>query len=127
MGILGVHDISDEDIRNAGQTIERIEAGETKEQRRRHWTPGVRRALIVVCVFFIFQQITGINVPLYYGPHLLGPIFAGSHADLVATTVTRRLTRNTWLSTSARVALNPTPISTSAGTMVMNRRRNTGI
>src|SRR3954453_188125 len=32
-------------------------------------------------------QITGINVPLYYGPHLLGPIFSGSHASLVATTV----------------------------------------
>jgi MFS family permease len=41
----------------------------------------------VVSVFFIFQQITGINVPLYYGPHLLGPIFSGAHATLVATTV----------------------------------------
>jgi MFS family permease len=38
-------------------------------------------------VFFIFQQITGINVPPYYGPHLLGPIFSGPHATLVATTV----------------------------------------
>ena len=44
----------------------------------------MRRALIVVSVFFIFQQITGINVPLYYGPHLLGPIFSGAHATLVA-------------------------------------------
>jgi MFS transporter, SP family, arabinose:H+ symporter len=26
-------------------------------------------------------------VPLYYGPHLLGPIFAGSHASLVDTTI----------------------------------------
>jgi hypothetical protein len=42
---------------------------------------------VVVCVFFIFQQITGINVPLYYGPHLLGPIFSGAHATLVQTTV----------------------------------------
>ena len=47
----------------------------------------MRRALIVVSVFFIFQQITGINVPLYYGPHLLGPIFSGAHASLVQTTV----------------------------------------
>jgi MFS family permease len=47
----------------------------------------VRRALVVVSVFFIFQQITGINVPLYYGPHLLGPIFAGGKASLVDTTV----------------------------------------
>jgi SP family arabinose:H+ symporter-like MFS transporter len=87
MGILGVHDISDEEIRAAGQTIESIEGGQSKEQRRRNWTPGVRRALVVVCVFFIFQQITGINVPLYYGPHLLGPIFSGSHASLVKTTL----------------------------------------
>jgi MFS transporter, SP family, arabinose:H+ symporter len=63
--------------------VERVERGTT----RRAWTPGVRRALIVVSVFFIFQQITGINVPLYYGPHLLGPIFSGAHASLVQTTV----------------------------------------
>ena len=66
--------------------MERIEGG-SREQRRRAWTPGVRRALVVVCVFFIFQQITGINVPLYYGPHLLGPIFSGTHATLVQTTI----------------------------------------
>ena len=41
----------------------------------------------MVSVFFIFQQITGINVPLYYGPTLLGPYFAGGHASLVDTTV----------------------------------------
>ena len=87
LGILGVKDVSDEDIQVAAQTIERVEGGGSKEQRRRNWTPGVRRALVVVCVFFIFQQITGINVPLYYGPHLLGPIFAGAHANLVKTTV----------------------------------------
>src|ERR1700759_1975381 len=87
LAILGVHDVSDEDIRSAAQTIENIEGGQSREQRRRNWTPGVRRALIVVCVFFIFQQITGINVPFYYGPHLLGPIFSGAHATLVKTTV----------------------------------------
>ena len=46
----------------------------------------MRRALVVVCVFFIFQQITGINVPLYYGPHLLGPT-SQAGTSLVATTV----------------------------------------
>jgi MFS transporter, SP family, arabinose:H+ symporter len=51
---------------------------------RARWTPGVKRALIVVCVFFVFQQITGINVPLYYGPHLLGPLF-GSGSKLATT------------------------------------------
>jgi SP family arabinose:H+ symporter-like MFS transporter len=72
------------DVRRAAAEIERVEQGTSTRQA---WTPGVRRALIVVSAFFIFQQITGINVPLYYGPHLLGPIFSGSHATLVDTTV----------------------------------------
>jgi sugar porter (SP) family MFS transporter len=81
---LGAGDVSEEDVRQAAATVESREGGRSM---RRTWTPGVRRALIVVSVFFIFQQITGINVPLYYGPHLLGPIFSGSHASLVATTI----------------------------------------
>jgi sugar porter (SP) family MFS transporter len=86
MKTLGVGEVSDDEVRHAAQVVERIEGG-SRESRRRAWTPGVRRALVVVSVFFIFQQITGINVPLYYGPHLLGPVFSGAHADLVATTV----------------------------------------
>jgi MFS family permease len=58
-----------------------------EERRRARWTPGVKRALMVVCVFFVFQQITGINVPLYYGPHLLGPVFAGNHSTKIVTTM----------------------------------------
>jgi sugar porter (SP) family MFS transporter len=83
MAALGT-EASMEDVQRAAAVIERVEKGGAT---RRAWTPGVRRALIVVSVFFIFQQITGINVPLYYGPHLLGPIFSGAHASLVATTV----------------------------------------
>ncbi|HZU57845.1 MAG TPA: sugar porter family MFS transporter [Actinocrinis sp.] len=83
---LGAGDVGEQEIRRAASVIEQIEGGD-REKRRRAWTPGVRRALAVVCVFFVFQQITGINVPLYYGPHLLGPIFSGAHADLVHTTV----------------------------------------
>ena len=86
MAALGAGDVSDDDVRRAGEIIEQVERG-NRRQRLRGWTPGVRRALIVVCVFFVFQQITGINVPLYYGPHLLGPIFSGAHASLVSTTV----------------------------------------
>ena len=83
MTALGVDGVSIDDVHRAAATIERAGQGAA----RRAWTPGVRRALFVVCVFFIFQQITGINVPLYYGPHLLGPIFSGAHASLVQTTV----------------------------------------
>jgi MFS transporter, SP family, arabinose:H+ symporter len=86
MAALGVRDVSEDDVRRAAEVVERAEGG-SRESRRRAWTPGVRRALVVVSVFFIFQQITGINVPFYYGPHLLGPIFAGGHASLVDTTV----------------------------------------
>jgi MFS transporter, SP family, arabinose:H+ symporter len=88
MAALGVGDVTEEEVRGAAAVVERAEQHGSRVARwRRDWTPGVRRALIVVCVFFIFQQITGINVPLYYGPHLLGPIFAGPHASLVTTTV----------------------------------------
>jgi MFS transporter, SP family, arabinose:H+ symporter len=84
MAALGT-EASMDDVRRAAQVIEQVEGD--PQRRRQAWTPGVRRALIIVSVFFIFQQITGINVPLYYGPHLLGPIFAGAHASLVQTTV----------------------------------------
>ena len=86
MKTLGAPDVSEEEVRRAAETVEQVEGG-NRAQRRRAWTPGVIRALIIVSIFFIFQQITGINVPLYYGPHLLGPIFSGAHASLVQTTV----------------------------------------
>ncbi|HEY2263062.1 MAG TPA: MFS transporter [Streptosporangiaceae bacterium] len=82
---LGAGNITTEDIRRGAAALDTTEA--TERKRFRGWTPAAWRALAVVCVFFIFQQITGINVPLYYGPHLLGPIFAGPHASLVGTTV----------------------------------------
>ncbi len=85
MATLGVQNVSEDDVQRAAEVVERVEG--SRESRRRAWTPGVRRALIVVSVFFIFQQITGINVPLYYGPHLLGPYFSGPYASLVDTTV----------------------------------------
>jgi MFS transporter, SP family, arabinose:H+ symporter len=84
MATLGAGDVSEDEMRRAATVIEQVEGDRAQRQA---WTPGVRRALVVVCVFFIFQQITGINVPLYYGPHLLGPIFAGAHSNLVQTTV----------------------------------------
>ncbi len=67
-------------------TARQLEEDDRREKRTSNWTAGVRRALFVVCVFFIFQQITGINVPLYYGPHVLGPLFQGSNT-LVAKTI----------------------------------------
>src|SRR5215469_9134121 len=82
MTVLGAGDFTEAEVRAAAQEVEREEES---ARRRKGWTRGALRALVVVCVFFVFQQITGINVPLYYGPHLLGPIFAGAHASLVQT------------------------------------------
>jgi SP family arabinose:H+ symporter-like MFS transporter len=64
-------------------TARKLDASAASDGSR--WTPGVKRALAVVCVFFVFQQITGINVPLYYGPHLLGPLFGSG--SKIATTI----------------------------------------
>jgi len=78
-------DVSVEDVEYTARQLH--EEDQRREQTKaRNWTAGVRRALIVVCVFFIFQQITGINIPLYYGPHLLGPLFGGS-SSLVDKTI----------------------------------------
>jgi SP family arabinose:H+ symporter-like MFS transporter len=69
------------------RTARQLEAADRRSEqvRRRSWTAGVNRALIVVCVFFIFQQITGINVPLCYGPHLLAPLFQAGSSKVAST------------------------------------------
>jgi sugar porter (SP) family MFS transporter len=71
LGKLGMRVSEDEVRRTADQVKER----EQRLARKSLWTPGVKRALIIVCVFFAFQQMTGINVPFYYGPSLLGDYF----------------------------------------------------
>jgi MFS transporter, SP family, arabinose:H+ symporter len=70
-------EVTEDEVRD---TAEELEQAAEQESRRRRWTPGVIRALIVVCVFFVFQQITGINVPFYYGPQLLGKLFQSGGA-----------------------------------------------
>jgi MFS transporter, SP family, arabinose:H+ symporter len=79
-GRLGM-DVSDDEVRRAADEL----AGQEQERRRTtQWTAGVKRALIVVCVFFIFQQITGINVPFYYGPTILSGFFLSGHNAVAA-------------------------------------------
>jgi MFS family permease len=50
-------------------------------------TPDIKRALAVASIFMVFQQITGINVPSYYGPKILQPMFRSPHEGLVSSTV----------------------------------------
>jgi MFS family permease len=67
-GQLGM-DVTEEQVRD---TAEQISETERQLERKTLWTPGVKRALAVVGTFFIFQQVTGINIPFYYGPTLMG-------------------------------------------------------
>ena len=69
------------------RTADRIAEPEGKQEASSAgssaWTKGVKRALAVVCGFFVFQQITGINIPFYYGPRLLSDFFDGpSNSDV---------------------------------------------
>ena len=82
---LGV-EVSNAEIKKASDRIS-DEERERKRGGRTLWTPGVRRALILVSVFFIFQQITGINVPFYYGPHLLSDFFRGPNSTAVSSAI----------------------------------------
>jgi MFS family permease len=75
-------EVSEEEAKQAAQELAQVEQA---RRRKTAWTAGVRRALIVVCVFFIFQQISGINVPFYYGPTLLGSYFSGGTSTAVST------------------------------------------
>jgi sugar porter (SP) family MFS transporter len=68
LGSLGM-EVTEEQVRD---TAEKLAETERQLERKTLWTPGVKRALVVVCVFFVFQQITGINIPFYYGPQLMG-------------------------------------------------------
>ena len=77
-------EVSIEDIEYTARELDH--ADERQERTHRKWSPGVKRALAVVCTFFVFQQITGINVPLYYGPSLLGKYFQDGHSLVDETT-----------------------------------------
>src|SRR5580658_10105825 len=79
-GRLGM-DVTTDEVKSAA---EQIAAQEGERARKSQWTRGVRRALIIVCLFFIFQQITGINVPFYYGPTILSKYFLSGHNAVAA-------------------------------------------
>jgi SP family arabinose:H+ symporter-like MFS transporter len=82
---LGV-EVSPADVRRATDELS-VSARERKRSGAKVWTPGVRRALLLVCAFFILQQITGINVPFYYGPRVLSDFFKGPSSDAVSAAI----------------------------------------
>jgi SP family arabinose:H+ symporter-like MFS transporter len=71
LGQLGM-EVTEDQVR---ETAEELAETERALEKKTLWTPGVKRALWVVCIFFVFQQISGINIPFYYGPQLLGSYF----------------------------------------------------
>ena len=77
-------EVSIEDVEYTARELQRADS-RSEQARRRLWSPGVKRALLVVCLFFVFQQISGINVPLYYGPKLLGPLFESGKSTVAST------------------------------------------
>jgi SP family arabinose:H+ symporter-like MFS transporter len=82
LGLLGI-EVTEDDVRRTADQIAELEG--KKETTSSQWTKGVKRALAVVCGFFVFQQITGINVPFYYGPRLLSDFFDGASNSDVET------------------------------------------
>jgi MFS transporter, SP family, arabinose:H+ symporter len=72
-------DVTEDQVR---ETAEELVELEEQLAQKTLWTPGVRRALWVVCIFFVFQQITGINIPFYYGPTLLEGYFKSGSSDV---------------------------------------------
>ncbi|HZC73927.1 MAG TPA: sugar porter family MFS transporter [Jatrophihabitans sp.] len=77
-------EVSVDELKNTAGKLHVAERRE-EQQRARSWTPGVRRALGIVCGFFVFQQITGINVPLYYGPSLMGGYLQSGNSTVDTT------------------------------------------
>ena len=61
-------DISDRDLENMRRELI-AEQGEVQKISR-----ATKRALIIVGLWLVFQQITGINVPFYYGPTVLSKL-----------------------------------------------------
>jgi MFS transporter, SP family, arabinose:H+ symporter len=74
-GRLGM-DVTTDEVKSAA---DQLYAQQRQQKARVNWTRGVRRALVIVCLFFVFQQITGINVPFYYGPTILSGYFLSGH------------------------------------------------
>jgi SP family arabinose:H+ symporter-like MFS transporter len=78
-------DVTEDQVRDTADN----QLAETERQlkMKTQWTRGVKRALLVVCVFFVFQQITGINIPFYYGPELLWGYLGSANSSAVDAAV----------------------------------------
>ncbi len=78
----------DASLNELRQAKEREEAPTQDSASKPRITPGMRYALVIAGVFMVFQQITGINIPFYYGPKILKPYFSSGHMVPVQAAVT---------------------------------------
>lgn len=83
LGQLGLN-VSEDQVR---RTARELATAERESQQKSRWTPGVKRALVVVSIFFVLQQVTGINIPFYYGPHLLSRYFRSPSSTAVSAAI----------------------------------------
>ncbi len=52
----------------------KAQIGKKSETKKKFWTPGVKYGFTLMALWMIFQQITGINIPLYYGPDIISKL-----------------------------------------------------
>ncbi|MCL5013238.1 MAG: sugar porter family MFS transporter [Firmicutes bacterium] len=80
--MLGI-EVSDADILTLAQNNNKISSKSSPRTKN----SGVTKALVIASVFMIFQQITGINIPMYYGPKILKSFFASGSQNLVTSSI----------------------------------------
>jgi MFS transporter, SP family, xylose:H+ symportor len=74
---------------DAGETIREIRETITQEgsSLRELLRPGMRRAFLIGLSLAVLQQITGINVFLYYAPEIFKSVGSGTDAALLQTVI----------------------------------------
>lgn len=66
LNTLGIKNVSDAELNSLAREI---------RNDKPKFSPGVKRALLIAGLWMMFQQITGINIPFYYGPYIFAPFF----------------------------------------------------
>lgn len=69
------------------QNIKKVIALEERGSIRQLFKPGLRVVLLIGIVLAVLQQVTGINVFLYYAPEIFRDLGAGVDASLLQTVV----------------------------------------
>ncbi|MGC8609200.1 MAG: MFS transporter, partial [Thermoplasmata archaeon] len=86
--INGKYEKAVEAFKKLGLAISVDELKAVQFRARVKLSKGAKRAFLIVALFMTFQQITGINVPFYYGPIIISKLnLFGSSTSLVTTQI----------------------------------------